>query len=295
MALPLTREIRTRKSIPLSTSVVIITTKLVITVITITPKLPSVSVPFECPRRSTHLLSGLDNSVLAKGFESNGQQNATAGQAASLTSSNNFINFCVGKTITNGQQVKTGSCNPMPMGDIPSNQNMPSCKFTSPNNLDTLKADTTFTIKMALINMQAGVFTNPDSNYFAAPQQLNQNGQIIGHSHFVIQPLKSITANDVLDPAKFTFFKGIDTAAQNGVLSLEVPGGIPPGTYKLSSINTAANHQAVAVPVAQHGSMDDAVYVSRFAAARMPNQLLITIAHFLLRNHHFLFWHFKLL
>lgn len=34
-----------------------------------------------------------------------------AGQAASLTSQNNFINNCVGKTLTNGLQIVTGSCN----------------------------------------------------------------------------------------------------------------------------------------------------------------------------------------
>jgi hypothetical protein len=33
------------------------------------------------------------------------------GQALSLTSTNNFINNCVGKTLTNGLQVTTGSCN----------------------------------------------------------------------------------------------------------------------------------------------------------------------------------------
>jgi hypothetical protein len=280
-ALPLTRETipqtRTRKAIPLSTLVIITTTL----VTTMTPKLLSVSVSFECRRRSAHLLQGLDNSVIAKGFENNGQQNATAGQSPSLTSSNNFINFCVGKTITNGQQVQAGSCNPMPMGDIPSNKNMPSCKFTSPNNLDTLKANTTFTVTMALINMQAGVFTNPDENYFGAPQQVNKDGQIIGHGHFVIQSLKSITANDVLDPTTFAFFKGIDTAAQNGALSLQVAGGLPAGAYKLSSINSAANHQAVAVPVAQRGSTDDAIYVSRSLLLECQIKLLITIAHFL--------------
>lgn len=48
-----------------------------------------------------------------------------AAKARDLTSlRNNFINFCVGKTITNGEQVQTGSCNPTPMGDIPSTNNM---------------------------------------------------------------------------------------------------------------------------------------------------------------------------
>jgi hypothetical protein len=33
------------------------------------------------------------------------------GQSASATSQNNFINNCVGKTLTNGLQVQGGSCN----------------------------------------------------------------------------------------------------------------------------------------------------------------------------------------
>lgn len=36
---------------------------------------------------------------------------AEAGQALSTTSKNNFINFCSGKTLTNGLQNTAGSCN----------------------------------------------------------------------------------------------------------------------------------------------------------------------------------------
>jgi hypothetical protein len=36
---------------------------------------------------------------------------AEVGQALSLTSTNNFINNCAGKTLTNGLQITTGSCN----------------------------------------------------------------------------------------------------------------------------------------------------------------------------------------
>ena len=36
---------------------------------------------------------------------------AEVGQALSLTSQNNFINNCAGKTLTNGLQITTGSCN----------------------------------------------------------------------------------------------------------------------------------------------------------------------------------------
>ena len=36
---------------------------------------------------------------------------AEVGQALSLTSTNNFINNCAGKVLTNGLQITTGSCN----------------------------------------------------------------------------------------------------------------------------------------------------------------------------------------
>jgi hypothetical protein len=219
----------------------------------------------------------LDAKVIATGFEQNGQQTPAAGQVASLTSNNNFINFCltVNKPITNGQQIKGGSCNPAPMGVIASSSNMPSSKFVSPANLDTVKANTNFTITMALKNLEAGNFVNAEQNYYSAPQQVNANGDIIGHSHFVIQPIDSLTSTKVLDPATFAFFKGIDTAANaDGTVSVPVPSGLPKGVYKLSSINTAANHQPCLVAVAQHGSLDDQVYVSFEMSIDKPVLLL---------------------
>lgn len=68
--------------------------------------------------------------------------------AFNLSFSNNFIGFCVGKTITNGLQVQGGSCNPTPMGDIPSVDNMPSVKFEFPPNGGNVQANTEFTIVM---------------------------------------------------------------------------------------------------------------------------------------------------
>jgi len=150
----------------------------------------------------------LDPSVLAKGFEQDGQATKVAGQVASLTSSNNFINFCAttNQPITNGQQVKGGSCNPAPMGSIPSTANMPSSKFQFPKNLDTIQANKAFTIKMAIQGMETGNFVNAASNYFSAPQQLNSKGQIIGHSHVVIEQIDSLTQTTPTDPTKFAFF-----------------------------------------------------------------------------------------
>lgn len=149
------------------------------------------------------------------------------------------------------------------MGLIPSSDNMPSSKFTFPKNFATLKADQTFTIEMAIKNMQTGFFVNADANYFAAPQQLNDQGQIQGHSHVVIEELSSLEQTTPTNPKNFVFFKGLNDPAANGKLSATVPNGLKAGFYKLSSINTAMNHQPLLVPIAQHGSLDDAVYVSQ--------------------------------
>jgi hypothetical protein len=148
------------------------------------------------------------------------------------------------------------------MGVIPSSNNMPSSKFTIPKNGDTLKANTPFTITMAVANFQTGAFVNAQENYFAAPQQLNGQGQIIGHSHVVVEALTALDQTTPTNPKVFAFFKGLNAPAANGLLTADVTAGLPAGVYKLSSINTAANHQPVLVPIAQHGSLDDAVYVS---------------------------------
>jgi len=205
----------------------------------------------------------LDPGVIAKGFANDGQDVPADGQVSSLTSTNNFINFCLtvpNLPLTDGKQITTGSCNPAPMGAIPSSDNMPSAKFTVPKNGDTLKENTAFTISMAISNMQTGAFVNAVENYFSAPQQLNAQGQIIGHSHVVVETLTAFDQTTPLDPQKFAFFKGLNAAAAGGILTADVSSGLPAGFYKLSSINTAANHQPVLVPIAQHGSLDDVVY-----------------------------------
>jgi len=205
----------------------------------------------------------LDPSVIATGFENNGQDVQEAGQVPSLTSSNNFINFCLTQPnlpITNGKQITTGSCNPAPMGAIPSTDNMPSAKFVNPPNGATIPQNTAFTITMAVANFETGNFVNAQENYFAAPQQLNGRGQIIGHSHVVVEQLSALDQTTPTDPRKFAFFKGLNAAAVNGQLTADVTSGLPAGFYKVSSINTAANHQPCLVPIAQHGSLDDVAY-----------------------------------
>jgi len=73
--------------------------------------------------------------------------------------------------------------------------------------------------------------------------------------------MNDFTDSSILDPATFAFFKGIDGAAQGGQLTANVTAGLPAGSYRLASINTDANHAPAIVAVAQHGWLDDIVYV----------------------------------
>ncbi|KJA29373.1 hypothetical protein HYPSUDRAFT_61393 [Hypholoma sublateritium FD-334 SS-4] len=205
----------------------------------------------------------LNPKVIATGFANDGQDVPAAGQVSSLTSTNNFINFCLtvpNLPITNGKQITTGSCNPAPIGAIPTTAQMPSAKFTNPKNGGTIAANTAFTISMAISNLATGNFVNAQENYFAAPQQLNGKGTILGHSHVVVETLTSITQTTPTNPQQFAFFKGLNAAAVNGVLTADVTTGLPAGAYRLCSINSSSNHQPVIVPIAQHGSLDDCVY-----------------------------------
>ncbi|KAF7319835.1 GMC-OxRdtase-N domain-containing protein [Mycena kentingensis (nom. inval.)] len=196
-----------------------------------------------------------------------GQDPPVDGQSAALVSKNNFINFCVPtlpKTpITNGLQTTTGSCNPTPIGLIPAVGKMPSVKFQSPANLDTIAANTPFTISVAVKNIQLGTFTNAQQTYFANPQTLNGQGEIIGHVHVVMELIDSLTSTTVTDPQKFFFFKGINEAQNGqGVVTAEVSAGAPAGVYRIGTIMSSATHQPAIVPVAQHGILDDAIYVT---------------------------------
>ncbi|PCH33264.1 hypothetical protein WOLCODRAFT_147366 [Wolfiporia cocos MD-104 SS10] len=210
---------------------------------------------------SLTLLSSLVNT----GFQQVGTEEFSpeAGEIASATSANNFINFCatVNLPLTNGTQVQGGSCNAAPMGVIASTNNMPSAKFVHPPNLGTVPANTTFSVVLAVERLQTGHFVNPDTNFFAAPQTVNATtGDILGHSHVVIERLAALNQTTPTNPGTFAFFKGLNDVAVNGTLTAEVTNGLPSGVYRMASINAAANHQPVLVAVAQHGTLDDMLH-----------------------------------
>jgi len=180
-------------------------------------------------------------------------------QADSLTDEANFINFCTGKTITNGAQVVDGSCNGIVMGDIPDQGNMVSSIITSPGPGEDIAEDTAFTVSVRVNGLVAGSFTNPQNTYYAAPQTLS-GGRIVGHTHVTIQKLgdDSFAVTQPPDAATFAFFKGINDAGDgNGNLEATVDEGLPAGFYRVCTMTSSSNHQPVLMPVAQRGAQDD--------------------------------------
>ncbi|RSL57229.1 hypothetical protein CEP53_006550 [Fusarium sp. AF-6] len=200
----------------------------------------------------------LIQSASAKTGQEPGTEGIKPGQAPSATDANNFINFCKGQQITNGVQVKSGSCNPIPMGRIPATSNMISAMITSPQAGETLTAGTTFNVQVQTSHLRAGNFVNPTTNYYTAPQDLDQNGDIIGHCHVTIQDIGSLKSTTPPDPSRFVFFKGIDDDGNGqGLLQAVVEGGLPAGVYRVCTMIAAQNHQPVTMPVAQRGAQDD--------------------------------------
>lgn len=214
------------------------------------------------PRQAsaTGSLTLLQNAVQSGSFNDGSDEIGAAevGQALSLTSQNNFINVCSGKTLTNGLQITTGSCNGIPMGDIPAKTAMVSSVIVFPQTGKTVASGTTFNISVQTANLDAGSFTNADATYYAAPQKL-VGGKVQGHTHVTVQDLgSSLNPTAALDATQFAFFKGINDAGNGqGLLQAVVTGGLPAGNYRVCTLASASNHQPVLMPVAQRGSADD--------------------------------------
>lgn len=211
------------------------------------------------------------NCLAANAVQANSNQQGqpAAGQSNSQTDANNFINFCADKgTLTNGEQVQAGSCNGIPMGQIPSTGNMVSTIIKNPPNMGNIAAETTFDVELTVQNMVLGTFTDPARTYYSAPQQL-QGGKVVGHTHVTIQDVgNDIQRNTPMNPQAFVFFKGVNDAGDgNGNVAATVEGGLPDGTYRVCTMSGASNHQPVLMPVAQRGSQEDCRYFTVGGAA----------------------------
>ena len=146
------------------------------------------------------------------------------------------------------------------MGVIASTSNMPSSKFIFPKNFDVITANQPFTVQLGIKNLATGNVVNKQTNFLAAPQQVDSQGNIFGFSFVVIEQLDSIQQTTPTNPNLFAFAKTFGGTAVNGVLTGDVTDGLPAGFYRMATYNSAANGQPALVAVAQHGSLDDMVY-----------------------------------
>jgi hypothetical protein len=195
----------------------------------------------------------------------NGQNPPVTGQSAADTSPNNFANLCATTLpqipLTNGLQITTGSCNPIPIGYIPAADKIPSSKYQFPPNFGTIPAQQTFNVVLKTVNMQIGVFTNAQKTYFGNPQKLNAQGQIIGHTHVVIESIPAVDSTAITNAQNFVFFKGVnDPNDANDEVTVPVANGLKAGAYRMCTILSSQTHQPVITAVAQHGSVDDCIY-----------------------------------
>ncbi|CAG8723357.1 4855_t:CDS:2, partial [Racocetra fulgida] len=90
-------------------------------------------------------------------------------------------------------------------------------------------------------------------DYYAKSQELNAQGLINGHSHITVQKFFDNVPPNPQNPA---FFKGLNDPAKNGVLSVTVDA-LPPGQYRICTMNSSRGHQGVIMPVANRGAQDD--------------------------------------
>ena len=120
---------------------------------------------------------------------------------------------------------------------------MPSAKFIFPPNFEALAKATPFTVQLAISHLQTGWFTNSQETFMSAPVEVNSSGDVIGHSHIVIEKLSGFGQTTPTDPKSFTFFKALNDPAVNGVLSTVVTNGLPAGYYRIAAFHSGGNHQ----------------------------------------------------
>jgi hypothetical protein len=173
--------------------------------------------------------------------------------------------FCTakaGQELLKGVQVRDKeTCSEMIQGSIPTVDKMVSTVILSPKNGEVVGLNTKVTFKVKTKNMELGAFADPKSAYFAAPQQLNAQGQIIGHQHIVAQFIAK--ADEPLDASVFEFFKGLELKDTDGILTASNDIGFnKTGEYRICTITGASTHQPVLMPVAQRGSQDDCIRIT---------------------------------
>ena len=99
------------------------------------------------------------------------------------------------------------------------------------------------------------------------PQTLDVDGNILGHTHVVIQKLSIGFDDRVQEPPaanEFVFFKGLnqDDSDIAGRLTVAVADGIQEtGLFRICTMTASFGHQPVLMPIARRGAQDDCIRV----------------------------------
>ncbi|RIA85628.1 hypothetical protein C1645_830480 [Glomus cerebriforme] len=165
---------------------------------------------------------------------------------------------------TDGKQIPGGSFSSTIQGTIPSVNKMTSSLIISPSNEAVIKPNKSFLVKVLVDNLETGHFSDPDTQYYTKPQQLNDHGVIKGHIHVTIQ---SLEGNRPPNSKEFGFFKGVEDKSKKGlsvvnVVSEDGTRGLPNGRYRICSMSSSVSHQPLIMPIAKRGAQDDCIRIT---------------------------------
>ncbi|KAI9218581.1 hypothetical protein BC828DRAFT_399500 [Blastocladiella britannica] len=140
---------------------------------------------------------------------------------------------------------------------------MVSSIILSPASGATIKASSDVTVAVRTQGMNLGFFEDPNTRYYTSPQTLDKQGNIEGHQHVTVQALGNAQAPPNPQTQALAFFKGLDQATNNGILSVTIPAGtLKPGLTRICTMTGTRGHQAVLMPVARRGAQDDCIRVT---------------------------------
>ncbi|KAI8845541.1 hypothetical protein BC829DRAFT_277257 [Chytridium lagenaria] len=108
---------------------------------------------------------------------------------------------------------------------------MVSTIIIAPQNGGRIKNNQPLTVTIKNRNLATGFFDDPQNKYYQTPQTLNSQGIIEGHQHITIENIGN--GQNPPDAQRFSFFKGLNAAEENGVLTntfAVTPETLPPET-----------------------------------------------------------------
>jgi hypothetical protein len=168
-----------------------------------------------------------------------------------------------------GTQIRNQvSCSSTSIGQIPTRANMVSSLIVEPRNRATVQRSQEIRVRIQTRNMVSGFFSNATTQYYVSPQSMD-NGNVQGHYHITCQRLDG---NNVLDPTRFDFFRGINDPAPNrnrvagnnrDTLEAVIPPNTLPsnGEYRICGMTGTFTHQPILSPVMRRGPIEDCIRV----------------------------------